>query len=307
VTRSGRPHILVVENPVASGVTPASERIVMDALRPYAEIDVARTERPLHARDLAHQAVEDGLDAVIVFAGDGTANEVLNGVAGRLPVGALPAGGTSVLPRAAGLPRRLEPAARQIAEALAAGRVQRLPLGVLNGRRFAFNAGVGLDADIVRRVDARGRGKGRRPRDVVFALEVTRAVASGRYGAARATLHHGDDALRCAFVAAANLNPWSYVGPLALRLAPKAANDLGLDLIAPVALRRRDVPAYLRYVLFTGGHAQGTERRIAYLHDVSEAVVDCDRPLPAQVDGDDIGDVRTATFGVEPDGMLLLV
>ena len=113
VTRSGRPHILVVENPVASGVTPASERIVMDALRPYAEIDVVRTERPLHARDLAHQAVEDGLDAVIVFAGDGTANEVLNGVAGRLPVGALPAGGTSVLPRAAGLPRRLEPAARR--------------------------------------------------------------------------------------------------------------------------------------------------------------------------------------------------
>ena len=178
---------------------------------------------------------------------------------------------------------------------------------MLNGRRFAFNAGVGLDADIVRRVDARGRGKGRRPRDVVFALEVTRAVASGRYGAARATLHHGDDALRCAFVAAANLNPWSYVGPLALRLAPKAANDRGLDLVAPVALRRRDVPAYLRYVLFTGGHAQETERRIAYLHDVSEAVVDCDRPLPAQVDGDDIGDVRTATFGVEPDGMLLLV
>ena len=93
-------------------------------------------------------------------------------------------------------------------------------------------------------------------------------------------------------MAAANLNPWSYVGPLALRLAPKAANERGLDLVAPVALRRRDVPAYLRYVLFTGGHVREAERRIAYLHDVSEAVVECDRPLPAQVDGDDIGDVR---------------
>ena len=108
-------------------------------------------------------------------------------------------------------------------------------------------------------------------------------------------------------MAAANLNPWSYVGPLALRLAPKAPTSAASTSSRRVALRRRDVPAYLRYVLFTGGHAQETERRIAYLHDVSEAVVECDRPLPAQVDGDDIGDVRTATFGLEPDGMLLLV
>jgi diacylglycerol kinase family enzyme len=299
--------VLLVVNPVATAVTPAVERSVLAALRPHATVELAHTERPLHARDLAAAAVGDSVDAIVVLAGDGTANEVLNGAAGRLPVGPLPAGGTSVLPRAVGLPRGIEAAAAQIGEALGAGRELHLPLGTLNGRRFAFNAGVGLDAEVVRRVDARGRATGRRPGDVAFATAVTRLVASGRYAHERATLRVGDVETRCAFVAAANLRPWSYVGPVPLRLAPEAVNEGGLELVAPRALRRRDVPAFLRFVLLTGGHAKPGERRVAYFHDVEEAVVECDRPLPAQVDGDDLGDVTVARFGLDREGMRLLV
>jgi hypothetical protein len=156
-------------------------------------------------------------------------------------------------------------------------------------------------------VDARGRGGGRRPRDVAFALEVGRAIASRRYAHARATLRAPGHEVRCAFVAAANLRPWSYVGPLPLRLAPLARPEGGLDLVAPHALRLRDVPAYVRFLVATGAHARPEERRVTYLHDVDEAVVECDRPLPAQVDGDDIGDVRVGRFGIDPEGMRLLV
>ena len=267
----------------------------MDALRPYAEIDVARTERPLHARELAHQAVEDGLDAVIVFAGDGTANEVLNGVAGRLPVGALPAGGTSVLPRAGGSAAapgaRRAPdrrgARRRARPPAAAGRAQRPPLRVQRrrrprrGHRAAGRRARPRQGASAARRRLRPRGH---PRRGLGALRLPEGDAPPRRRGAALRLRRGRQP--------ATRGPTSARSPCDSRR--RRANERGLDLVAPVALRRRDVPAYLRYVLFTGGHVRETERRIAYLHDVSEAVVECDRPLPAQVDGDDIGDVRTA-------------
>ena len=96
--------VLVVSNPVASGVTPRVERAVLAALAPHAACELVRTERPLHAVELASRGVDEGFDAVIVMAGDGTMNEVVNGVGDRVPLGILPCGGTSVLARSTGLP-----------------------------------------------------------------------------------------------------------------------------------------------------------------------------------------------------------
>ena len=101
---------------------------------------------------------------MVAFSGDGGFNEVLNGVQDGVPLGFLPGGGTNVLPRALGLPRNPVAAARRVAEALEQGRRRRISLGRVNGRRFSFSAGIGLDAELVRRVDALGRrDDGRRP------------------------------------------------------------------------------------------------------------------------------------------------
>ena len=59
---------LLVSNPVASGVTPRVERDVMAALRPFADVELVHTERPLHAAELARTGADDGFDA---RAGDG--------------------------------------------------------------------------------------------------------------------------------------------------------------------------------------------------------------------------------------------
>jgi diacylglycerol kinase family enzyme len=298
---------LLVSNPVASRVTPRVEHDVMAALRPFAEVELVHTERPLHAAELARTGADDGFEAVIVMAGDGTVNEVVNGVGARVPLGVLPCGGTSVLARAIGLSRDPTAAAGQIGEALVAGRERHLRLGVLNGRRFTFAAGVGLDADVVRRVDARGRAYGRRPGDLYFALQVGRLVARGDYRRARATLTVAGRTERVGFLIAANLHPWSYVGPRPLLAAPLARADTALDLLAPHALRRRDVPRLARYLLVTGAHAHRADARIVYLHDVAEAVLTCDEPLPGEVDGDDIGDLTRAELGVDDEGARLLV
>ena len=244
----------------------------------------------------------------MILAGDGTANEAINGAGDRLAYGFLPAGGTSVLPRALGLPRDLPGSARAIGLALRDGRTRRIALGSLNGRRFAFSAGVGFDAEVVRRVDAAGRERGRRPGDAYFGLQVARTLAGGRYAQPVLTVESADQPpLRGASVLTANTHPWSYVGALPLRLAPGARFEGGLEVAVPRDLRLRRVPQLVDLLLRTGAHATGGHPLVAYLHDQAVVRVICDEPLPAQVDGDDMGNVLEARFEAIPDALSVLV
>ena len=167
--------IALVVNPFASRVTEEKLQEVQLELTRAGEVSVFRTERPRHAIELVSDACRGAFGAVVVFSGDGGFNEALNGLDGELPIGFIPGGGTSVLPRALGLPSDPVAAARQIAGAIGERRIRRITAGRVNGRRFGFSAGVGLDAEAVRRVDEMGRGDdGRRPGDLAFALAVDR-------------------------------------------------------------------------------------------------------------------------------------
>src|SRR5690348_12632367 len=169
---------VLIVNPFASGVTEERVRRVSDALP--GEPAIRFTERPGHATELAREALADGAGVLYVFSGDGGFNEVLNGVDASTPIGFLPGGGTSVLPRALGLTRDPVEAARRMGR----GTVRRIALGRLNGRRFGFCAGIGFDAELVRRVEARGRKPdGRRSGDFAFAWSALGTIAAhrGRY------------------------------------------------------------------------------------------------------------------------------
>ena len=119
--------------------------------------DAVFTERAGHATELARRGGD--AEAVVVFSGDGGFNEALNGVDGGDGRSASsPGGGTSVLPRALGLPRDPVAAARRLATRANDARIS---LGRVNGRRFGFAAGIGFDAELVRR-DRRARPARRR-------------------------------------------------------------------------------------------------------------------------------------------------
>src|SRR5437667_4598652 len=140
---------VLIVNPFASRVTDEAVSAVERELMRAAYVRTVRTEWPRHAIELAREA--DDADAVIVFSGDGGFNEALNGVdRNDLPLGFVPGGGTSVLPRALGLPRDPVEAAEQLADALAQDRLRHISTGRVNGRRFEFSGGVGIDADAVR-------------------------------------------------------------------------------------------------------------------------------------------------------------
>ena len=115
--------LLLIVNPIATNVTEARTAAVERELARVAHVTTVHTERKRHATELARGA--QGADAVVVFSGDGGFNEVLNGVDANVHVGFVPGGGTSVLPRALGLPRDPLLAAQRVAEALATGRPAR--------------------------------------------------------------------------------------------------------------------------------------------------------------------------------------
>ena len=303
-----RPRLRLIVNPVASRVKERSVRSVLRALEPHCDVELVETERRGHASELAAGSVAGGFDGIGVMGGDGTANEVLNGTGDVLPVGVLPAGGTSVLPRALGLPRDLGAAASRMAEALVEGRERRINLGVVNGRRFAFASGVGADAQAVRLVDGAGRPHGRRPGDAYFAAQIVRTLLRGDFREPQLEVRmDGELVARGVSVFAANVHPWSYVGPFALKLAPRATFEGGLDVVVPSDMRRRHLPRYATQLLVTGSQAYHADKLLTYLHDVDEVQVSCSRPLPLHADGDDLGDVEQAVFGVARNAARMLV
>jgi diacylglycerol kinase family enzyme len=294
-------NIVLIVNPFATRVTDDGIAAVERELSRAGTVETIRTERPRHATELVVDACRRRSDAIVVFSGDGGFNEALNGLHADVPVGFLPGGGTSVLPRALGLPHDPVAAAAQVAEALAARRVRRITLGSVNGRRFAFAAGVGLDAEAVRRVDDMGRGAdGRRPGDLAFARAVVRALAANR--------GHVEPSLeivglgRAAFAFVANGSPYTYAKGIAVQLVPDADFELGLDVVAPLRIRRRSL-VWTAYALLRG-HPRAAEVLLG--HDLDRVEILCDAPMPLQADGEDLGDVERVVFEAQRGAVAVL-
>lgn len=285
---------VLIVNPFASGVTERKLAAVQAALP--AGTKTVLTQARGEAIELAG-AWSTRADVIYVFSGDGTYNEVINGLRADIPVGFVPGGGTSVLPRALGLPRDPSRAAAHLAR----GTLRRISLGRINGRRFALNAGIGFDAELVRRVDGLGRRQdGKRPGDIAFAWTVVRTLSERRLRYAPALEVEGIG--RAAFALVANCSPYTYAGRLGLRFAPDATFEGGLDVVAPVEVRARAIPRLTVQAL--RGRPGGGVTLVA--HDLDRIVIRCDAPLPAQVDGEDIGDLSEAEIVAERDVLTVL-
>jgi len=114
------------------------------------------TRHPGHATALAKDAAAAGYDAVIAVGGDGTVNEVVNGLAGTdTALGLIAAGTANLLAGELNLPSDITLACNVIA----ASRTKVIDLGVVDGRFFTMMAGVGFDARVVRLVDRKLKGR----------------------------------------------------------------------------------------------------------------------------------------------------
>ena len=192
--------------------------------------------------------------------------------------------------------------ARAVGTALAEGRLRRITLGTVNGRRFSFSAGIGFDAEAVRRMNAsRPRLAGARPGDVTFARTFARMIFEHR-GRWKPSLEI-DGVGRAAFLLVANCDPYSFAGSMPLRVTPGARFEDGLAFAAPERVRSRDVPRLV--AALTTGRPYG--RNVATGLDLDRIEVHCDYPLPLQADGEDLGDVEHAVFEAHRNAVAVLV
>jgi len=313
--RSRKKRMLVIVNPYATTVSDRLKNLVVYALQGRYEVEAVSTEAQNHATEIGHQAREGSYDVVVAFGGDGTLNEVANGLAGTdVPVSVLPGGSTNVVCRTLGIPNDVVDATEHLLSLADDFRPRKVDLGRANGRRFVFAAGAGLDATAAKRVDARPRLKARAGR-----WFYTWAAVTGFYGQylrnpvtmrldAEGAVAEGVTAI------AQNSDPFTYFGKQPIRVCEDAALDNGTLSVAMLRrARQRDVPTIAARVLTpslrTPAHRQIehfdglTEARIESLSRDAEGRI---RPFPVQVDGDYIGDHGELDLGIEP-GALTVV
>jgi diacylglycerol kinase family enzyme len=305
-----RRRVRLIVNPAASAVSTRLRAAVNRALADH-ELDEVETREPNHATELAREAAAEGIEAVVVLGGDGTVNEVANGLLAsgtETALAPLPAGSTNVFARTMGLPRHADDAAARIAGALAAGSSRMIPVGWANGRAFLFHVGVGFDAAVVEQVERRSTLK----RKVGQAIFVYAAFATWfrHFDHSRprfqVDLQDGSTVDDGYFGICLNTNPYTYLGPRPLNVAPGATGERGLTM---VTLRKLKVGALLGVT----GRALGKGDRVGRHRDIDmrrnqpRLVVRGHGPVPWQMDGDYMGEVDELVLTSERDRLRVVL
>jgi diacylglycerol kinase family enzyme len=312
---AAKKRMLIIVNPYATTVSDRLKNLVVYALQARYEVEAVDTEASEHAIEIGREARTGGYDIVVAFGGDGTLNEVANGLAGTdVPVSVLPGGSTNVVCRTLGIPNDVVDATEHLIGLADEFHPRKIDLGRCNGRRFVFACGIGLDATVVKRVDAHPRLKARARQWYYTWSAVTGFYKEYLRDPIRLELEVGDRRAEGITAIAQNSDPFTYFADIPMRIC----EDVGLDdgtlsfAVLGRAAQRDMLPIAARVLnrrLSTIKH-----RQIEEFDDVASATVRSissdesgyTRPFPVQVDGDYIGEYAELDFSVEP-GALTVV
>jgi diacylglycerol kinase family enzyme len=301
---------LLVVNPKATTTSERARDVLAHALASEVKLDVVHTTHRDHATELSAQAVRDDLDLVVALGGDGTVNECVNGILQDglredLPAFAVvPAGSTNVFARALGLPNSPVEATGVLLQALLENRRRRIGLAKADERWFTFNAGLGVDAGAVRRVEA-ARAKGRTATQPLYVRSALKEFYLGASRSPMLTLSRpGEDDLTLALALVCNTDPWTYLGSRPVRPCPEASFETGLDVLGLTAIPTLRTLRTVSQLLRKDGMPQG--KHVVVLHDLPELTLSAEVPLPFQLDGDEIGDRLSVRLQSVPDALEVL-
>jgi diacylglycerol kinase family enzyme len=301
--------MLIIVNPYATTVSDRLKNLVVYALQGRYQVEAISTQAQNHATQICAEAREEGYDLVVAFGGDGTLNEVANGLAGTdVPVSVLPGGSTNVVCRTLGIPNDVVDATEHLLGLADDFRPRRIDLGTANGRRFVFGCGAGIDATAARRVDANPRFKARGGRWFYTWAAVSGFYAQYLRNPVRMSVEvDGTERSEGVTALAQNSDPFTYFGSQPVRVCEGAAIDNGtLSLAVLRRAAQRDVPTVTARVLTDRlrlphhrqvDHFQGLTS--ARIESVSRDAAGHVRPMPVQVDGDYIGDHGELDLGIE--------
>ncbi|MGP8299208.1 diacylglycerol/lipid kinase family protein [Streptomyces inhibens] len=313
---------LLVVNPAATTTSARTREVLTHALASDLKLEVAETRYRGHARDLARQATEGGeTELVVALGGDGTVNEVVNGLLANGPdpeshprLAVVPGGSTNVFARALGLPNDVVEATGALLDALRDGSERTIGLGLASGtpgsedegvpeRWFTFCAGFGFDAGVVGRVEQQ-RERGKRSTHALYVRQVVRqflgeanrrrgVITLERPGGTEGTTERVEE---LALAIICNTAPWSYLGNRPIYPSPDASFDTALDLFALSKLSSGAVARYATQLLASTPQRGPHGRHALSLHDLTNFTLHSQVPLPFQMDGDHLGLRTSVTF-----------
>jgi diacylglycerol kinase family enzyme len=298
-----RKRMLVIVNPYATTVSERLRHLVVYALRGRYEVDSVETQERDHATELCREAAREGYDVVCAFGGDGTFNEAANGLAGsQTPLTCLPGGSTNVFCRILGIPNDVVDATEHLLGLADTWRPRAIDLGVVNGRRFLFTTGIGLDASVTKRVDARPRMKARFGPWFYSTAAVAAFNRDYVVRPPRLVAEVDGETIEGVTAIVQNTMPYTYFARRPIDFAEGV--DLESGTIAGIVLRRAsllDMPTVTWRAVSPRARILN-HRRISSFADVTAMTVRSldDRALPLQVDGDYIGDITSAELSVDP-------
>lgn len=323
---------LLIINPRATSISGGTVDRVVRELGPGLELDTVQTRYRGHARELAAAAGDYGL--VVTLGGDGTVNEVVNGLMddGRErpdtrsgtadaadlacldgpALAPLPGGGANVFARTLGLPPDPVLAAGHIAAAVRAGSSRAIGLGLATSaaedRYFMFSSGLGVDAEVVADVE-RMRAGGQRESAPLFVWTALRRyyTSTDRRRPALTLDADGMPATRERLFmgVVTNSAPWTYLGNRPVRPAPHNDFSSGLDVFA---LRRLRTLSTLRAL----GQMMHTDPRPVSGRDVVSATAlsglefQASRPVAFHIDGEYLGETEKVAFRYLPSAMRVI-
>ncbi len=322
---SGPVRAVLIVNPNATSTTPAGRDLLAHALESRVDLTVAHTDHRGHAIEIGHQAAADGTDVVIVHGGDGTVNEVVNGILGHAngvpgasstAVGVVPGGSANVFARALGISPDPLQATNQLVDLLdgaseATGKGdgyrhdvpwRRIGLMDCGDRWSVFTAGLGLDGEVVAAVEAQ-RAKGRKvTASRYIRVAIREAVGSARKPP-RLTLHlpGHEPIFGVHFAFVSNASPWTYANSRPVWTNPTTTFETGLGVFATTSMGIGANLRLLRRMLSRTPQIEGPH--LIRDDDLPWLRVTSDTPVACQIDGDFVGLRESVTFTAVPEAL----
>jgi diacylglycerol kinase family enzyme len=305
---------LLVMNPKATTTSRRTRDVLAHALAGELETEVGETRHRGHAAELARRAAHDGFDLVVALGGDGTVNEVVNGIltaelpegAPRPDLGVVPGGSTNVFARALGLPNDPVEATGVLLDAIHEGRRRPVSMGMADDRYFTFTAGFGYDAAVVGIVEEHRR-EGRKSTGALYIRSAVGHFYRGmdrrnapitmkepKIGPETLPLEGGEiPELFMAIVT--NTSPWTYLGNRPIVVTPESSFEAGLDVFGVTRMSGRSTLRVVRRMLANSAKL-GSDKSVVVRHDLSEFTLAAAVPTDFQVDGDHLGQRESVTF-----------
>lgn len=274
-------------------------------------VDPVDTSGRNHGTEIARTAASEGYELVVTLGGDGTVNEVANGLAGSgTTLACLPGGRTNVFCRALGRPDDVLAATESIVDEARGARRARVDLGLMNGRHFVFASSIGLGASTNARVDRHPRLKSRFGEHYFAVAGVATLAREYLWRAPRLRVTVAGQSVDGVTVVAQNTDPLTYFGRRPARVCEGAGVTTGTISLATL---KRATPLELLTlpprVLGSGRPPVTRHQQVQGFARVDRALVEGlgGRLLPVEVDGDYVGDLDAVEYGVRPGALSVLV